>query len=250
MSLTHLRLGLLSLPLFALGCPDTEARYNEFIDATKDQRLTAADESGGSESETSGTTPDLPDEGLDMSGTYLLALETALGPDTPLQFVTTIEETLNPDGSGVATFTFLPLSLNVGSQTEPRECDPCMDGGLVFNDIQISAAGEFTIDMGLVAVCGGSNPVTGSDIEATLVIEGHIVHVDALCGDITGMLMSPLQADLAGSTFAMLRLADDGCDPTTLPGMGEFPYKCSQVPPAPEGGTDSDTGSTSDSSST
>lgn len=251
MSLSHLRLGLLSLPLFALGCPDTEARYNEFLDGTKDQRPTTAAEEEDSGSET-GTPTDLPDEGINMSGTYLLALETSLGPDTPLQFITTIDETLNPDGSGVANFTFLPLSLAVGSQTDPRVCDPCMDGGLAFNDIPISANGEFTIDMGLVTVCGESNPVTGSDIEATLVIDAHIVHADAICGDITGMLMVPLEFDLTGSTFAMLRLDDEGCDPTTLPGMGEFPYKCSQVPPPDDGGTTdtTDTGSTSDTGST
>lgn len=246
MSLHRLRLGLLSLPLFALGCPDTEARYNEFLEATKDDRMTAGEgqeeEESGSET---GTPPtDLPAEGLDMSGIYLLALETSLGPDTPLQFITTVEETLNADGSGVANFHFLPLSLAVGSQTDPRMCDACMDGGLIFNDIPISAAGEFTLDMGVVSVCGASNPVTGSDIVASLVLEGHIVHADAMCGEISGMLMMPLEYDLAGSPFAMLRLADDGCDPATLPGMGEFPYKCSQVPPASgDGDTTSETAS-------
>lgn len=54
------------------------------------------------------------------------------------------------------------------------------------------------------------------------------MHVDALCGDVTGMLTSPLQYDLAGSTFAAIRLADDGSDPATLPTT--FPYRCNQIP--------------------
>ena len=81
--------------------------------------------------------------------------------------------------------------------------------------------------MGLVMVTGAANPVTGSDIEATLVVHGEIIDEDTMCGELTGMLMSPLEFDLAGSTFAAIRLADDGSDPMTLP--TEFPYRCSQL---------------------
>ncbi len=41
------------------------------------------------------------------------------------------------------------------------------------------------------------------------------------------MLTNPLEFDLAGSTFAAQRLADDGCTPDTLP--TEFPYKCDML---------------------
>lgn len=240
----RLRLGLLLLPLFALGCPDTEARYNEFLDATKDQRMSAGEEEdSGSESD-SGPPPDLGADGLpDMSGTYLLALETALGPDSPLQFITEVTMTVADDGmSATATVVFTPLSLNVGSTVDPREC--LTDAMLTFENVAFDAAGHFTLDMGTVMVTGAANPITGSDITASLVLDGDIRHIDALCGSISGMLMSPLEADLAGSTFGMLRLADDGCTPATLPGFGEFPYKCSQVPPAPsdDTGTGTDTG--------
>lgn len=240
----QLRFGLLLLPLFALGCPDSEARFNEFLDATKDDRMDAGDdESESGESESAGT-EDTGIDGLpDMSGIYLLALETALGPDIPLQFIATIEMTVADDGSGGnASFTFQPLALEKGSQDTPRTFvgDP-----LTFEDIAFDADGEYSLDMGLVMVTGAANPVTGSDIAATLVIEGHIVHIDAMCGEITGMLMSPLEYDLEGSTFAMLRLTDDGSDPTTLPDAMMFPYRCNQVPPAPGDG-DGDTGTESD----
>lgn len=130
--------------------------------------------------------------------------------------------TIETDCASTATFTFQPLSLDVGSKTEPQEP---VGEPLIFTGVEFDANGNFSIDMGLVMVTGAANPVTGSDLEATLVLDGHVVHVDALCGDVTGILMSPLEADLSGSTFAMIRLAD----PDMLP--DEFPYRCDQVPP-------------------
>ncbi len=233
--------GLIGLPLFALGCPDPEARFDEFVDATKDQRMDAGEEStdtGESDSgESDSTDTGEPETLPDMSGIYLLALETALGPDLPLQFIVTFNMEVAPDGqSGTGDFQFQPLSLIQGSQLEPREC---LDEMLTFNDIPIDAEGNFEIDMGVVEVTGMANPVTGSDISASLVVAGRILYEGAYCGEITGMLMSPLEYDLAGSTFAAIRLADDGCNPATLP--TEFPYKCNQVPPEPAGDGDGDT---------
>jgi hypothetical protein len=128
------------------------------------------------------------------------------------------------DMGGTASFSFQPLSLDQGEILTPREFigDP-----LVYDDIAIDVDGNFEIDMGDVMVTGMANPVTGSDIEANLVVTGKILDVDTMCGELSGMLMSPLEFDLAGSTFAASRLADDGSDPTTLPTM--FPYKCTQI---------------------
>jgi hypothetical protein len=163
-----------------------------------------------------------------LDGIFLFALETSLGPDLPLQFVTTISNmVVAEDGSGAtADFSFRPLSLNQGDILNPREC---LDEMLTFPGVEFDAEGNFEIDMGLVMVSGIANPVTGSDIEATILVNGHIVHDNAMCGGFEGMLMSPLEYDLAGSTFAAIRLDDDGCTPETLP--ISFPYKCDQVPP-------------------
>ena len=166
----------------------------------------------------------------DMTGTFLFALETSLGPDLPLQFVTTIDMMLNDDGSGgVADLSFQPLSLDQGEVLAPREFigDP-----LTFEGVEFDADGHYELDMGTVMVTGAANPVTGSDIEATLQVIGDIVHINAACGEITGDLLNPLQVDLAGSTWGAIRLMDDGSDPNTLP--IEFPYKCDMVPPPPD----------------
>jgi hypothetical protein len=211
------------------GCPNPEDRWNEFIDATKDERLDAGE--GGTETGTGdGDSGDGDGDGglPDLNGTFLFALETSLGPDLPLQFVTTIENmVVATDGTGAtADFTFRPLSLEQMQTLTPREC---LDETLTFEGVQFDAEGNFMIDMGLVMTSGEANPVTGSDIEATLTVLGHIVHDDAMCGELEGMLMSPLEFNLAGSTFGALRLEDDGCTPETLPTA--FPYKCSMVPP-------------------
>ncbi len=237
----QLRYGLLLLPLFVVGCPDSEARFNEFLDATKDDRMDAGEGDTASEStsEDTGVVDGVPD----MTGIYLLALETSLVADSPLQFVTTVDMTVDADGMGAtATFTFQPLSLGVGSLLEPREF---VGIPLTFEDIAFDAGGNFEIDMGVVMVTGMANPITGSDITASLVLSGRIIHINALCGDITGEVTSPIQSDLVGSNFGMLRLDDDGSDPATLPTM--FPYQCDQVPPAPDGGTDTGTDTGTDS---
>ncbi|NVB36673.1 hypothetical protein G6O69_02440 [Pseudenhygromyxa sp. WMMC2535] len=219
-------LGILALALLTTGCPDPEARFNEFLDATEDDRIK---DEGGTEDGGEDDSGDSGEEGLtDMSGTYLFALVTTLDPETPLQFVTTIDMVVADDGqSATADFSFQPLSLDVGAKTEPREFvgDP-----LVYTDVSFDADGNYELDMGNVQVSGEANPITGSDIEATLQVIGEIVHARAFCGELTGEVTSPLTYDLAGSTFAAIMLDDDGSDPASLP--TEFPYRCDMVPPA------------------
>ena len=185
---------------------------------------TSSDSTSSDSSSSDSTTHDC---GPDNSGVYLLALETAPAPDTPLQFVLTLDVLYGGDCTiATANATLQSLSLTVGSQTDPREW---VGEPLIFESVEFDAMGNFVLDMGEVMITGAANPITGSDISATLVLDGHVVHVDALCGTVSGMLTSPLEFDLAGSTFAAIRLADDGTNPDTLPTT--FPYRCDQVPP-------------------
>jgi len=220
--------GLLGITLLATGCPDSEARFNEFVEATEDVRPGAEDDGdgdgdGGGDGDGDGDGPL-----VNMDGTYLWALETTLGPGLPLQFATTVSNmAIADDGSGAtADFSFQPLSLEQNEVTTPREFvgDP-----LEYPAVSFDAEGNYAIDMGTVEVTGAANPVTGSDIVATLLISGRIVHRDALCGSLSGDLLSPLEYDLAGSTFAAMRLLDDGSDPSTLPLI--FPFNCGAVVP-------------------
>lgn len=207
------------------GCPDPSDRFAEFLDLTADQRPDP--DAGEGESETTtGSGSDMQLECLpDMSGQYLLALETSLVADLPLQFVTTITMTLAPDcASATASFEFQPLGLEQGSLTEPRDF---VGEPLVFEDVEFDAAGGFAIDFGEVMVTGLANPISSSEIVATLQIEGHVVHEAALCGAVTGDVSAPIVASLTGSNFAMIRIDDPS--PAGLP--TEFPWQCDQVPP-------------------
>jgi len=222
---------LAGLALSLTACPNPEARFDEFLDRTEDERMSAEETGGDGDGDPTGDGDgDGPATLPDMTGTFLFALETSLGPDLPLQFVTTIDMMVNEDGSGgTADLSFQPLSLDQGETLMPREF---VGEPLVYEGVEFDADGNYELDMGLVMVTGAANPVTGSDIEATLLVMGGISHVNALCGEITGMLMSPLEFDLAGSSWAAIRLMDDGSDPGALP--TEFPYDCENVPPPPD----------------
>jgi hypothetical protein len=207
------------------GCPspDPEAKYDRYLDDTKEQR----DEFQGMKQDVSGAL-------ADITGDFLLSLSSVIAPDLPLQFVVTVEFTDNGDGTATGNFSFQPLSLNPGSTTEPRMAvGPTLD----FPGIPIDAGGGFSIDMGSVMVTGMANPITGSDIAANLVLTGAIQSADNWCGTVEGMVTSPLTADLAGSTFNAARVM--ATDPASLPGAdGQPPLE--SVCPAGGGMGDTD----------
>ncbi|MCY1068967.1 hypothetical protein OV090_29785 [Nannocystis sp. RBIL2] len=191
-------LGLsLLVPLMA-GCPDSEAKFNEFLDNTKDDRDFMPP-----------PPPDVMPAQADISGDFLLAVSTVIARDLPLQFIATNTLTTDEMGNTFLAACLQPLSLTAGKVNVPRE--PIGDP-LCYEDIPI-VDGKFDIDAGVVKVTGMANPVTGGDIEATLRMIATIIDEDFFCGEIEGDLMSPLMSTLKGSTFAAVRLED----PAMLP---------------------------------
>jgi hypothetical protein len=195
-----------SAPLFGLlaalglvaGCPDPEAKFDEFLDNTKDDRDFMPP-----------PPPDVMPAQADISGDFLLAVSTIIAPDLPLQFVATNKTTTDEDGNTLLDVCLQPLSLAPGKVNTPRE--PIGDP-LCYEDLLI-ADGKFEIDAGVVMVTGMANPVTGGDIVASLKMVGTVIDADLYCGSIEGEVMMPLMSPLAGSTFAAVRLAD----PAELP---------------------------------
>lgn len=188
----------LGLVMALAGCPDSEAKFNEFLDNTKDDRDFMPP-----------PPPDVMPQGADISGDFLLAVSTVIAPSLPLQFVATNTVTTDEDGNTLLTACLQPLSLDAGKVNTPRE--PIGDP-LCYEDLPIED-GKFEIDAGVVMVTGMANPVTGGDIVASLKMIGTILDSDFYCGEIQGDLMMPLESTLAGSTFAAVRLAD----PAELP---------------------------------
>lgn len=56
--------------------------------------------------------------------TYLLAIETSLGPDLPLQFVLELVDIVETNNGQTADFVVTPLSLTQG-ETTPGESRAC-----------------------------------------------------------------------------------------------------------------------------
>lgn len=191
------------------GCPspDPQGKYDEFIDQTEDDRdlpetkmdfgapmLPDFGGSGG-ETETGGGLPS-------FDGVYLVAVDTIVSYGLPLQFIGDVTAELDAAGNGTISVTFQPLAL------EPMGT---LAGEEVGDAITIEGTVEdyaFTLDFGQIMVTGAANPITGSDITATLSLLGQIRNEDAWCGTVTGMVESPIMVPLEGSYFAATRLAD------------------------------------------
>ncbi|MBC8071788.1 MAG: hypothetical protein IAG13_25910 [Deltaproteobacteria bacterium] len=181
------------LPVLA-GCPspDAEGKYDAFLEQTEEEREDAANikfDQGGSLA--------------DVNGTFLLALAAVIDPLHPLQFYTTATFTPEAEG-GTLALDLQPLSLEVLGTTMPRQ--PVGDV-LPLPAVPVDAAGGFLFTIAdPVMVTGEANPITGSDIVATLVLTGSIQSEDLFCGTVTGAVTSPLMLDLVGSTFAAVRV--------------------------------------------
>jgi hypothetical protein len=145
-----------------------------------------------------------------IDGPYLLALAAIIDPGHPLQFIAYTRlsgERLDLE--------LTPLTLDVGSTTAPRQ--PFGDP-LFYPGIQVDDGGCFLLDMGEVSLPGPTNPITGSDIAATITLVG-CFDPQGYCGTVEGMVHMPIMLDLTGSTFAAVPV-----DPEMLP--TDFPSSC------------------------
>lgn len=183
-----------ALTSLVAGCPepDADGKYNSFLDHTEDEREDAANikmDQGGAL--------------VDVSGDFLFALAAVIDPAHPLQFYATVTFTATADG-GTLDMQLQPLSLDQGGTTMPRQP---VGEVLPLVGVPVDASGGFmvTIDQP-VMVTGMANPITGSDIVATLALDGVIQSEDLFCGTVTGMVTQPLMLDLMGSTFAAVRV--------------------------------------------
>lgn len=151
--------------------------------------------------------PDLPSGS--SSGDYLLAVSTVISRDTPFEFFTTVDAS----DPSLWTLVLQPLSLDIGQTGSPRQ--PVGDP-FVFTDVPVDG-GKFTLDFGEILLLGATNPITGSDISATIVLDGQVQDADRFCGTVSGMVTAPLMTSIDGSTFAAVRVTDPGSLPDAIP---------------------------------
>ncbi len=158
---------------------------------------TGSTETGSTETGSTGSSSGGDDTttGVVDTADYLFALSAIVAPDTPFQFVGTIDA----DDTTVE-LSLTPLSLNIGATDLPRE--PVPPTLAWTGDV---TDGVFTIDVPMQELVGPTNPITGSDIEASIQIVGQF-EGDNLCAAVTGQVTVPANIDLAGSTFSAMPL--------------------------------------------
>lgn len=217
LGMDSLKSSMMAALLLAAGCEaavdveDTDMGASQTSSGATDSALgtsggTPPDPSGGpppgtdpstTDPTTTGDEPgsDTAQEPLLTPGTYFAALTAVpVASSTPFQLLADI----TVDGNAM-TLEFTYLSLDVLSTTSPRE-----PVGMSFqvNDVSIEEDGAFSFPLAL-SIPGAANPITGSDIQAEVELNGDIVD-GKLCAAVAGMVTVPANIDLTGSTFAAI----------------------------------------------
>lgn len=198
LSKSSLLLGLAALALQA--CPDPEARYEEFVDKTRDERVGEGGGGGGGD----GTV-------ADISGFFLLAIDTPLGPGQLLKFGLTIEADLNEDGTCPeegcpVTVTAVPITIDEPGTGCPGPGEAVGDPIVPAEDVRLLPNGTMEIGWGTVRASGCANPISGANIVTTLRMNAVVLDENAFCGTAVGSVSEPTQGTLRGSTFAAVRV--------------------------------------------
>jgi hypothetical protein len=192
------------------GSASASASATVTASASASATITATGSTGDSADGTAGPVLDVSiDPG--QAQTLLLAIDTNLSPGLPFQGIVWLQS------SATAVDLELQwLSLDQGSTTLPREL---VGDVYSYLGIPMDPEGGFTWSTGVILVPGAANPITGSDVVLSAVVE--VVPMGSpYCGRVSGEVTSPIQAPLDGSTHAMTTVASE----LELP--LEFPVSC------------------------
>lgn len=136
-----------------------------------------------------------------LNGTYLLAFSSTLQPGLAFQFRMSIVD----DDSGTVDLEFEPLTLDVGSSTEPRE-----PSGVIYEypavPVLFGDQPSMRVVMGEIEIPGEANPITGAPVTVDLTLNGTFDAGGRYCGMATGMVTMPIATSLMGSDFAAVRV--------------------------------------------
>jgi hypothetical protein len=182
---------LLAFPLALLGvagCPDPAGEFDDFA-----ERWQAANPDAGAVGDAGPCTP--PDPSA-LGGKYIFALSAVIARETPILFVADV----TGDASGL-TFVLQPLS--AADRVTP------VGTPITIGPLPLGADGSLHAELPPLVVSAEANPVTGGEIEAQVVLDGRFCDVAGFyCGTVSGTVTRPIPVDLAGSTFAIERLAN------------------------------------------
>lgn len=211
---TTLASAALTSTALLIGCADTQGRYDDFEarDTTIREDQSSGGEGGGGSDGTGGAGGGgdncLPEAGA-VDGDFLFSLSAYLNPRAPILFVASLT-TEASDGGLSFSLTFQPLTAadRRTPSGEPFDVGP----------FELSADGTFTAQLPTLVVPGDANPISGSELEATITLTGGSLcaPADFVCGVVTGTTARPLPLNLKGSTFAMERIADPSSYPAPV----------------------------------
>lgn len=137
-----------------------------------------------------------------------LALDTG-EPGLPFQFVVWAEQ-VQP---GIWNLTFQCLALDVGSTTSPRYP---VGEPTTYTGLELGHGLPFQFSTGPLVIPGEANPINGTEVTIDAFFDGNDAG-DPYCGSVSGSVVAPVQADLAGSTFATTRIPGPESLPETFP---------------------------------
>jgi hypothetical protein len=191
------------LALAASGCPDPQGRFDEF-----GERYDAINNNEGGAPPSEGCADDATAPAVgEADGQYLFTLSVTLNPK--LAFAIDVGVTTKASGDQLLVDLVLqPLSAE--DQTT------AVGEPFAFADLPVAADGTFSWDFGEVTLVGAANPISGSDIVATLSLNGGLCAESPafFCGDVVGASSVPFELDLSGSTFTFQKY--EGTIPSPL----------------------------------
>lgn len=168
---------------------------------------TSSTEGTGSEGVTSDGSDGVTSDGVTSDGVttgepgteadfFLAIYATPIAPTTPFQFLVDV----TAEG-GQLVLSLTPLSLEILSVDSPRE--PLPPPFVVSGPM--AADGSFTIEIPELMLIGQANPITGSDIVASVTLDG-VFEQDRICGQVSGSITVPANIDLTGSSLSGMRI--------------------------------------------
>jgi hypothetical protein len=151
---------------------------------------------GGATKGTTGSSGAGCPSALWLSGTHLLTVSVKLNPQKAFALNANIEVTEGPSSLN-GSMALQPLS---AMDQQTPVCAP-----LSFENLPVSADGSFVWNLGQVSICGEANPISGSELVTTLILEGAFCSAPHFaCGNVSGIVTAPLpDFDLTGSTFTL-----------------------------------------------
>jgi hypothetical protein len=195
------------------GCPDPAGAFEEFGERYEEVNPTTTTTT----TSTGPSTCPLPEPGA-ADGQYFFTLDPKpLVSGTPFTLLATVTTTASGDGLSVE-LVMQPLS-----KTDRKT--PTGSPLPTFTGLAVAADGSFEWDLGEVTFPGEANPISDSEVVATVQLQGSLCdsepaesgsHAGFVCGSATGLVTKPLtDFPLDGSTFTM-QLVEGGALPDAL----------------------------------